>query len=193
MCFFNSEVPFFCLGLHHKKMLNRGHQLHRQSAGAAAPVSGMLGPVMMMMPLIMMATATTSAKKDKKKNRTSQVTFAWLLLLLQGQVLPALWVWIPWLLLLLQSLVLQLQILQQKWFTQKMQRLRTSSNKLQGLSLKIFHTLQKMLEGAFSPDHYFISGFFSSWNGIRNVIVDDLIKWNEMAVFMNKTIFKVEW
>lgn len=53
--------------------LNRGHQ----RAGAAAPVSGMLGPVMMMMPLIMMApTATTSVKKDKKKNRTSQVTFA---------------------------------------------------------------------------------------------------------------------
>lgn len=53
-------------------VLNRG-----QRAGAAAPVSGMLGPVMMMMPLIMMApTATTSVKKDKKKNRTSQVTFA---------------------------------------------------------------------------------------------------------------------
>lgn len=57
-------------------VLSRGHQLRRQSAGAAAPVSGMLGPVMMMMPLIMIApTATTSVKKDKKKNRTSQVTF----------------------------------------------------------------------------------------------------------------------
>ena len=58
-------------------VLNRRHQPHRQSPGAAAPVSGMLGPVMMMMPMIMMApTTTTSVKNDKKKNRTSQVTFA---------------------------------------------------------------------------------------------------------------------